>query len=176
MKNLSLLVVLLYSASLSADISSQLNSCKIIKDNAQRLDCYDALAQKDNLNKKTNTKKTPALDKASAAKNLAATPGVKTQELENVAQQKKNDELFGKPVSEIRKADSLESTIVGSFKGWKKGAIITLANGQKWKVTSKSSGYVKLMNPKVIIEQGFFNSYNMKVEGLNAQAKVKRIK
>ena len=66
--------------------------------------------------------------------------------------------------------------IQGTFKGWDKGLIVTLENGQKWKVVSNSRGYIKLNSPKAVIERAFFGSYKMRVEGYTPVAKVKRVK
>lgn len=71
--------------------------------------------------------------------------------------------------------DKIHSQIVGWFKGWQKGEVLTLSNGQQWKVVSDSRGYVKLENPEVEIGRGFLDSYNMKVSGLNSVAKVRRV-
>lgn len=69
----------------------------------------------------------------------------------------------------------ITSIIQGSFKGWIRGNIIRLENGQRWQVKGRTKGYINLQSPKVTIKQGLFGSYNMKVEGFTPIAKVKRI-
>jgi len=90
------------------------------------------------------------------------------------SQPKSAEETFGKSAEED--IESIQSKMIGEFSGWKKGMKLKLENGQIWKVTSNKSGYRKMTNPMVTISRGFFGSFNAKVEGLNASAKVKRIK
>jgi hypothetical protein len=68
------------------------------------------------------------------------------------------------------------TNIVGPFRGWKSGQVLTLENGQEWKVISRTSGYVKLESPQIKIIEGVWGSFDIKVEGFNVQGKVRRIK
>lgn len=145
-----------------AEISTDLAGCTKIENNSDRLDCFDTISAsyKQHSKLKINTRSTETKPNANNFDTLVIS----------------KEDSFGKSVSELIEIESINSTIVGEFKGWKKGAIIKLANGQKWRVTSSSAGYVKILDPKVEISRGFWGSYNMKVKGLNAKAKVKRIK
>lgn len=69
------------------------------------------------------------------------------------------------------------SRIVGAFTGWDGKTKFTLENGQVWEQTEQGglSG-VNLDSPMVTIEPGMFGSWRIKVEGLNATTRVKRIK
>jgi hypothetical protein len=158
MKNIILLCLLSLPFMTQAEITLDLERCSKLDKDKDRLDCFDTVAAYYKQHK------------------------VPQNSIDSVIPTKSSDTLvlskegtFGKSTSEITDIDKIESTIVGDFNGWIKGAIITLANGQKWQVTSSSKGYTKLTNPKVEIERGFWDSFNMKVEGLNSKAKVKRL-
>ena len=91
-----------------------------------------------------------------------------------LAENQRNE--FGKPVDHKDSLDKIDVRIKGTFKGWDKGLVVTLDNGQKWRVISNSRGYTKLSSPKAVIERAFFGSYKMRVEGYTPVAKVKRVK
>lgn len=122
-------------------------NCGQIADDKQRLACFDQQL--------IQIKKTEIADNKSVSSNQEA--------------------LFGKQEPETT-PKNLESRIQGTFKGWVKGKVLTLENGQKWKVISQTKGYTKLTNPKVTISKGVLNSYDMRVEGFISKAKVKRVK
>lgn len=63
------------------------------------------------------------------------------------------------------------------FHGWHHGSVITLANGQQWKVVDDSSLYVPgPKHPVAVIHHGFMGSYLLKLKGYNAVAHVRRIR
>ena len=157
------LLLFLPTTNLYADESLsilKLKSCTSIKDDSKRLKCFD-----------------DAMKMQAPIKAEKLVSEIDNQETKNSQKiEMSTEEAFGKKESEINEMNLLRSHIVGPFNGWKKGATLTLANGQKWKVLSRSAGYVDLKDPKVEIERAMFGSFKMKVEGLNSAAKVKRIK
>jgi hypothetical protein len=70
--------------------------------------------------------------------------------------------------------NTVTSTIVGNFNGWDAGSILTLQNGQKWRVTDGSSLTVRktMVDPEVTVKPGFLGSWTLKVRGYNTNAKV----
>ena len=72
--------------------------------------------------------------------------------------------------------DRVESTVAGSFKGWDRaGDLITLANGQVWRVTDSSTRLrVDLSNPRVVIERNAMGGWQLRVDGYNTRARVTR--
>jgi hypothetical protein len=168
---LAFIVVASGSALAMNPLSDQLRVCGEIKTDTKRLNCFDQinqqLTQQQNQSKIVNP--TSSLDSQKVNTSVVK-PALNSDQ---VLLSKKDS--FGKTKTELDQLESIESTIVGEFKGWKKGAIITLANGQQWKVKSNNAGYVQMVNPKVTVSKGFWGSFNMKVEGLNTKAKVKRI-
>ncbi|TQV74652.1 hypothetical protein FLL45_06730 [Aliikangiella marina] len=199
MKLIPMLLLTAFTAPAMANVNQQLTQCLNIKEDTARLECYDAIAKAqvtDNqgepvilLTEKiseavsqspntANVSAAPQNVNAVSTSDSPTAPSVTPKPSQEATKQitASQEDLFGKTVSEIHQLRTIRSTIVGQFKGWKKGAIITLDNGQKWKVVSNSRGYVNLSNPKVVIEKGGFGDYKIKAEGLNAQAKVKRVK
>lgn len=69
---------------------------------------------------------------------------------------------------------TVESHIVGRFNGWQPGAVLVLANGQRWRVADDSSlSTGKLLDaPAVTIKPGLLGSWLLKVKGYNTSARV----
>ncbi|MEM9101392.1 MAG: hypothetical protein AAGB12_03645 [Pseudomonadota bacterium] len=78
--------------------------------------------------------------------------------------------------SKKEEADSIESRLVGPFTGWNGKTIFKLENGQVWQQSEKSNRHSRLDSPKVTISRGWLGTYRLKVEGMNASVRVKRIK
>lgn len=73
--------------------------------------------------------------------------------------------------------EPIESTLVGEFKGFSKGRVYTLANGQDWEQTDAASlSGVRKNAPKVKIKPGLVGVWYLQIEGYNTPAKVRRIK
>ena len=75
-------------------------------------------------------------------------------------------------------ADAIVTGIEGEFRGWKgKGDRITLANGQIWEIVDVARPLsIQTVNPTIVIEPGALGSWELRVEGYNTRAKVRRIK
>lgn len=179
MRKFLLCCFLMLPASAFGDINVDVVRCSNIDNTSDRLDCFDAVAAYYRFHGQAvsqpapTTPATPAArpetaqspqHPTSAAATSPETPGVVTGE-----------DAFGKTESEINQLESIKSQIDGEFRGWKKGAIIKLKNGQKWRGISGSYGYVKLRDPAVNITRGILGSFDMKVEGVNGKGKVRRI-
>lgn len=72
--------------------------------------------------------------------------------------------------------DRIVATVDGVFKGWSTaGDLITLSNGQVWRVTDSSTRLrVNLTNPQVTLEQNGLGGWQLRVEGYNTRARVVR--
>jgi hypothetical protein len=69
--------------------------------------------------------------------------------------------------------EAIESTIPGKFGGWESGQILTLANGQRWKVDRGQSYYTPaVQNPKVVIVPAAFAGFWMRFPELGAEVRV----
>lgn len=72
--------------------------------------------------------------------------------------------------------ERIESRLIGAFEGWSKDSLFTLENGQVWRCMQCNEVYHRAESPAVTIRRSFTGVYWIKVEGLNQQAKVRRIK
>lgn len=77
--------------------------------------------------------------------------------------------------------EDVKGTVVtrldGNFTGWSGNTEFKLENGQVWQQVEQGSVRgVSLDHPMVTIEPGLLGSWKLKVEGLNATIRVKRIK
>lgn len=69
---------------------------------------------------------------------------------------------------------TVESHIAGHFNGWQPGAVLVLANGQRWRVADDSSLNTgkTLDAPTVTIKPGLLGGWLLKVTGYNTSARV----
>lgn len=77
---------------------------------------------------------------------------------------------------ESNTGSTVVSYLVGTFTGWDGKTKFELENGQIWQQVEQGrvSG-VSIERPQVTIESGMFGSWKIKIEGLNATTRVKRI-
>jgi hypothetical protein len=70
--------------------------------------------------------------------------------------------------------ETITSHVAGQFGGWQSGDVLTLANGQRWRVVDDSSLDTgkALDAPAVTIKPGLIGGWLLKVEGYNASARV----
>ncbi|HEY1077827.1 MAG TPA: hypothetical protein VGE51_14140 [Fontimonas sp.] len=147
--------------------------CAAIAEPAARLACYDRL---------NAPRTTPAaapvtvpVTAAPAATLPAASPSPAASATPAVDAGQFGAETL--PETPDRKApDAIESRISGRFEGWSRNTEFTLDNGQVWRCVNCRDVYHRIDNPAVTVKRGFMGNYWLKVEGLNTQATVKRIK
>ncbi|MBA8884605.1 hypothetical protein [Dokdonella fugitiva] len=73
--------------------------------------------------------------------------------------------------------ENIESSIVGTFEGWRGHTVFTLENGQQWaQAESGSRDTGKFNNPKVKIKPMLLGSWLMYVDGCGCSVRVKRVK
>jgi hypothetical protein len=70
--------------------------------------------------------------------------------------------------------ETIASHVAGRFGGWQPGDVLTLANGQRWRVVDDSSLDTgkALDAPAVTVKPGLVGGWLLKVEGYNASARV----
>ena len=163
----------------AAGSDAELRDCRAVNDNAARLACYDALA--DQLPKPAATDvvsaspPVPAVAAEPAAQAIAPQPSVAAQTLAVTATQTPAE--FGlERQAQQAQIESIQSRIVGTFRGWEAKSKITLENGQVWQITDGTRGVYSLESPAVTIERGVFGSFFLKIDGVNRSPKVKRLK
>jgi hypothetical protein len=73
--------------------------------------------------------------------------------------------------------DAVETRFAGDFKGWRRGTVFNLANGQRWQADS-SEDYVTppAPAPKVRIYPGMLGTFWMEIEGVRPRVRVKPIR
>jgi hypothetical protein len=76
------------------------------------------------------------------------------------------------PGTEIEYA-TVESRIVGDFRGWDAKTLFTLENGQRWQSEGGSYVTTPMQSPAVKITPGALGSFWMKIEGVDPRVKVK---
>lgn len=173
---LTIIVLLLLttepSSIASEALASRLTECAAITRDMKRLYCYDNISSNTpsiNTNKEQQVPLTKESSKYSTAKTAT------TLNSGNSSKPIAPANSFGlKTLSED--IDSIRSSIVGDFVGWKVKDKITLANGQVWKITDGRKIHYKATNPEITITKGMFDSYRIKVDGLNHSATVVRVK
>lgn len=171
---LIIIVALCFPHNVWAGFKSDLDRCINISDNNDRLDCYDTVVKYYKLRVVTPS---PAPEKANAPEIAAQTPTKPINSkpvLTADTPRTSAEDSFGQ--SDKTQIESIKTRITGEFTGWKKGMKLHLENGQVWKVVSRGAGYKKMNNPEITIKRGIFGSFDAKVEGLNARAKLRRIK
>lgn len=73
--------------------------------------------------------------------------------------------------------EPISGVLQGKFRGFGKGRIYVLDNGQQWEQTDATSiSGVRKQSPKVSISPGVMGVWYLKVEGVNTQPKVRRTK
>ena len=137
--------------------TGELQRCRAIGDNTQRLACYDALAAKP-------AAPAPAMAAPAAAPAPAVAATSRQAQEQAFGLQKKSQEIT-----------SIESSIPGMFDGWRPNQNIKLANGQVWRIVDDSEGMVYGKDLKVIIERGALGANYMEIQGINKAPKVRRI-
>lgn len=72
--------------------------------------------------------------------------------------------------------DLIESNIDGTFEGWDGETLFILQNGQIWKQESYAYWYHYAYSPEVLIYKTDDGKYKMKVDGVDKEIYVKKIK
>jgi len=159
-------------------LNAELEKCAVMTRDLQRLSCYDILSGKSS-SYPAEALTVRSINSLSEKNTLVAAPKV----------EENNFGLTGKSASlkatkpsdfglETQSNDKeLKSSIPGKFTGWKGGDKLTLANGQVWQISDSSFKlFHKSTNPKITIVKGVFDSYRIRIDGLNKTAQVIRIK
>lgn len=153
--------------------------CRAVTDSAARLACYDALVDQ--------FPKPAAADAVSASPSAPA--GVAEPAVQAIAPQPsvaaptpvvaatQTPAEFGlERQAQQAQIESIQSRIVGTFRGWEAKSKITLENGQVWQIADGTRGVYSLESPAVTIERGVFGTFFLKIDGVNRSPKVKRLK
>jgi hypothetical protein len=73
--------------------------------------------------------------------------------------------------------EALESRIAGDFKGWRRGTMFDLENGQRWQhVDGEDYVTPPTPSPRVTIKPGAFGTFWMQIEGVKPRVRVKPVR
>ena len=167
------LVLLLAGTAAADDLREELERCSQLQNAEVRLACYDALAGVS----ATRPQQASAAseDAAPADGSAAAVSSAPEQAPEQESGPSLASRVFGllPGGDDVRK---IESRVVGEVDGLGQGTRFELENGQVWRQVDRTERNYSATNPKVEIKEGFMNSYRMRLEGLNARIRVRRVK
>lgn len=73
--------------------------------------------------------------------------------------------------------EPITATLQGEFRGFGKGRLYVLDNAQQWEqVDETTAAGVRRQAPRVTIKPGVMGAWYLKVDGINTQPKVRRVK
>lgn len=163
----------------SAPVSLRLLTCAVLLSFAPML----ALAQDAPIQQRMTPEefKAAGLDKLSAAelanlnKWLNGTLKVEAQKATAAAERSVKDRVQGFFDFDGNK-EPVKSRLIGEFRGFTKGRVYKLENGQEWEVTEAPELNVRVTNPEVEMRPGVLNTWWMIVGKYNTRAKARRVK
>lgn len=147
----------------AADAAEALRKCANMSDDAARLACYDALAQKGARPDKTLT--TPQ-----------ASPPARTAQPPEITDRQQR-EAFGKPL--VPRLDAIQEilvTVVQSRKTRYGKLIFTTEGGQVWRDVGDKSSFIPKRPFAASIKKGALGSFFLVITGTKTAVRVKRVK
>ena len=173
---------LVFSAQSNAQsLEQKLKECSEITVSLIRLQCYDRIIENPEVQSaKPVRERTGLLTRLGrSSENTNDDQEEQETKTETVAKDdsskvSKSDDNFGLIIRDER--DSIQSRILGEFKGWDGYTKFNLENGQVWQQSSAGVLRVKISNPSITIKRSrVSDTYMLKVEGLNSSVRVKRV-
>ena len=158
-------------------LEQRLKECSEITVSLIRLQCYDRITQNPEVQSaKPVRERTGLLSRLGRSSENTNDEKEETEVVANddKLQASKSDDNFGLVIRDER--DSIQSRILGEFKGWDGYTKFNLENGQVWQQSSAGVLRVKISNPSITIKRSrVSDTYMLKVEGLNSSVRVKRV-
>lgn len=157
-------VLLLLGSPLYSGYAADLPNCAPIRNDAERLACYDAWAAREQ----------PAAAAAPISAPVTAAAPVAATTVTPLSSEQK----FGieEKIARVDQQEELHTRFIGEFRGWEPKQKFTFENGQVWQIADGSAGHYNIDNPEITISRGMFSAFFLHVEGLNKAPKIKRIK
>ena len=164
------------------DLRDEMLRCAQLKDPQVRLACYDALAAVSASAEtaaggedRSEAEDTPATGAAPATTAANAPRPGDGENQDSESERSLTDRFFGMLPGSNDGDNKIESRVVGEIEGLRRGKRFELENGQVWRQVDDTKRNYSATNPKVEIKEGFMNSYRMRLEGLNARIRVRRV-
>lgn len=183
MRSAASLMLLTTLPAMAAD--TLLETCVAIGDDRARLACYDEVAGRAGPEARWPTPATqePAaqLPAPPAAPEIAAPPPAPatlpaTLPAPARAPLASADDDFGLDRERGNDQREIQSRLDGEFTGWSGRTLFKLENGQVWRQSEPGRFRAQIDRPLITIERGAFNSYRLKVDGMNRSIRVKRVR
>jgi hypothetical protein len=188
MKPLFCLLLALSASSVCLADTAALQNCRLVKDAAARLACYDAIALPAPVRSPAAQVGAPAVavvppPATAAGSTVPLAPAVPVVPAAAVAATKPAAAtdpaaIFGfenRPAPASTAVDALVSSIPGRFEGWLANGRIRLANGQVWQVSDGSQAAYDLSDPAVRITRGVAGTFFMEITGVAQTPRVRRV-
>ena len=147
------LVVLLPATVLTADLQDQLQACSLLSDGAERLACFDTLADEHARGASDSDNDRPLIREASEETGF----GLRQRPAEDSGPER------------------ITSRHVGEFRGWSGETVFHLENGQVWRQAQTGRMHWVADSPLITIRGTPIGTYWLTVEGVNAQIRVRRL-
>ena len=166
-----MLAMLLAATAQADDLREELQRCAELENEQVRLACYDTLARIS----------AEAVSEAHSEGVGAAAPpetpeAAASPAPEQDSEKSLTDRFFGMLPGSDDGDNKIKSRVVGEIEGLRRGKRFELENGQVWRQVDDTNRNYSATNPKVEIKEGFMSSYRMRLEGINARIRVRRVK
>ncbi|MAJ30770.1 MAG: hypothetical protein CMQ73_05885 [Gammaproteobacteria bacterium] len=175
-----LVFILVFNAQSHAQsLEQKLKECSEISVSLIRLQCYDRITENPEVQNVKPVRERSGLLSRLGRSSENTNDEKEEKETETVAkddssQASKSGDNFGLIIRDER--DSIQSRILGEFKGWDGYTKFNLENGQVWQQSSAGVLRVKISNPTITIKRSrVSDTYMLKIEGLNSSVRVKRV-
>ncbi|MGV8961138.1 MAG: hypothetical protein ACOH1V_12260 [Stenotrophomonas sp.] len=97
-----------------------------------------------------------------------------TRQIETAKAQSSREASAGKPI--VRDREPVTTRIVGQMRGWSNGQVLTLENGQRWRVVQGELFLRKPVDdPQVHLAPSSMGAWYLQMPGQNQRAKVERV-
>ena len=169
------------SQSNAQSLEQKLKECSEITVSLIRLQCYDRITENPEVQPaKPIRERTGLLSRLGRGSEKPddnkQEKGSETETVSNndSSEVSESNDNFGLIIRDER--ESIQSRILGEFKGWDGYTKFELENGQVWQQSSAGVLRVKINNPTITIKRSrVSDTYMLKIEGLNSSVRVKRI-
>ncbi len=162
-------------------LDQKLKECSEITVSLIRLQCYDRITENPEVQTAKPVRERTGLLSRLGRDSEKTDDDKKEKESEsetvsnnNSSAVSESNDNFGLIIRDER--ESIQSRILGEFKGWDGYTKFELENGQVWQQSSAGVLRVKISNPTITIKRTrVSDTYMLKIEGLNSSVRVKRI-
>ncbi len=159
------------AAAAQAPVSTEgLRSCRALASAAERLACYDALADR----ALSGSAAAAPAGTAPAARPPGTTSATAPAASPAAAPGATAEAAFGLPAA-TPQVQEVRTHFPGQLQGWERNTRLHLANGQVWQVIDGGSVVLYLRDPVVVVRRAATGGFWLEVQGTNHSPRVRRI-